>query len=148
MPGRAGSGTPPGAARAGRGGADFVGRYHDSRASARSLRPAKLGGPRILEAVRFGMTHWKDRRDELKVDRKPPAVAAAPLLPSGGSGEPQRQALLRIEAVGEKARAVVRRELTGQPREHRAGAETVEIEVEVGMHRHELADVDVLMAVA
>jgi hypothetical protein len=50
-----------GAASAGRGGADFVGRLHDPRAAARSLRPAKLGGPRILEAGPLGMAVWKDR---------------------------------------------------------------------------------------
>jgi hypothetical protein len=49
---------------AGRGGADFVGREDDDRrAHARSLRPVKLGAPRILGPARFGMAWWKIRRD-------------------------------------------------------------------------------------
>ena len=48
----------------------------------------------------------------------------------------------RSSGIGEKASAVVRDELIGQPRKHSADAETAEIEVEVGMDRHEFANVD------
>ena len=57
--------APKGRRAAGRGGADFVERGDNGRARARSLRLAKLGAPRILEAVRFEPVGWEIRRDRL-----------------------------------------------------------------------------------
>ena len=45
------------------GGADFVERSHDSRASARALRSAKLGAPLVLDAVCAGMIRLDSSRD-------------------------------------------------------------------------------------
>ena len=79
------------------------------------------------------MTHWKDRRDASSSFRPLSHSHCAGLLPIG---------------TAIKVPAVVGNELIGETCTHAVGAEATKIEVEVGMHRHELADIDALMAFA
>ena len=105
----------------------------------------KLGGPRILEAGRLRRSPLGEGR-RAAISRRtgsrrwPPAAAVLP------SGRPRRTATssvtAQIDGISENASAVGRDELIRQTARACAGAETAEIEVEVGVDRHEVADID------
>ena len=101
---------------------------------------------RVVEQdTAIDLAHWR-LRESASGRRSPPddvsRLKSHPFLASN-------QGLLRTEAaVGEKARAVVGDELIHEPRAQIFATEVVEIEIEVVMHRHEFADVDVSMAFA
>jgi hypothetical protein len=67
-----------------------------------------------------------------------PGEALAPAKAMRSRRPPQ----ITVAVIGRKPRQVGRGELLGEMREHGDRAETAEVEVEVGMDRHEVADID------